>query len=316
VWYSPKAIANILSLYDVSRRCRVEFDSKEGNRFIVTKQDGKENVFRVSANGLYYYDTQAARNNEHAAVLVTTVNENKTRYTKAEVDQADIARALQQKLGHVSTADFVHIVNNNLLPNCPVTKRDIMAAEDIYGKDLGILKGKTVRRGPPRVDTNNKYTPLSAAVHERYQEVTLCADVMYVNGIAFFVSVSRKIKFGTIEELESQSQARLLKAFQDIARIYHHSGFRIRHALMDGQFGCLEGDLMGMQVLLNKTGNDEHVGDIERYIRTVKERMRCRYNTLPFKKVPGRMVIPSPLRRRLVWVSKGEGRWKGQRFSI
>ena len=39
-------------------------------------------------------------------------------------------------------------MNNNLLPDCPVTKADIMAAEDIFGPEVGILKGKTTRRNP------------------------------------------------------------------------------------------------------------------------------------------------------------------------
>ena len=33
-------------------------------------------------------------------------------------------------------------------------------------------------------------------------------------------------------------------------------------------------------------GKDEHVGDIERLIRLIKERVRAILSTLPFKKVP------------------------------
>ena len=44
---------------------------------------------------------------------------------------------LQRTLGHVSKAEFIRIVTNNLLPNSPVTKQDIMAAEDIYRPELG-----------------------------------------------------------------------------------------------------------------------------------------------------------------------------------
>ena len=55
---------------------------------------------------------------------------------------------------------------------------------------------------------------------------------------------------------------------------------------MDGEFGHLQGELADMGIALNETSRDEHVGDIERYIRTVKERMRAVYNTLPFNKVP------------------------------
>ena len=60
---------------------------------------------------------------------------------------------------------------------------------------------------------------------------------------------------------------------------------------MDGEFGHLCGELAGMGVTLNETLQDEHVGDIERYIRTVKECMRGIYNTLPFDKIPTRLVV-------------------------
>ena len=62
-------------------------------------------------------------------------------------------------------------------------------------------------------------------------------------------------------------------------------------ALMDGEFGHLHGELASMGVTLNKTSWDEHVGDIERYIQTVKERMRAIYNTLPFNKIPAWLVV-------------------------
>ena len=93
----------------------------------MTKDDGKAIVFRVSANGLYYYDAKAAAD-KSATVLVNTVDDNKTMHTKAKVSKAEFARALQRKLGHVSEAEFIRIVTNNLLPNYPVTEQDIMAA--------------------------------------------------------------------------------------------------------------------------------------------------------------------------------------------
>jgi len=61
---------------------------------------------------------------------------------------------------------------------------------------------------------------------------------------------------------------------------------------MDGEFEPLRDKLLDMQILLNTTGRDEHVGDIERFIRTLKERMRATYSTfLPFKIIPPRLVI-------------------------
>ena len=68
-------------------------------------------------------------------------------------------------------------------------------------------------------------------------------------------------------------------------------GFKITNILMDGKFACIRGDLTQLQINLNVCSNDEHVGEIERLNLTVKKRVRGIYNTLPFKKIPGRMII-------------------------
>ena len=41
---------------------------------------------------------------------------------------------------------------------------------------------------------------------------------------------------------------------------------------------------------LNTVSRDEHVPEVERHIRTLKERCRSVVNALPFKKMPNRMV--------------------------
>jgi hypothetical protein len=45
------------------------------------------------------------------------------------------------------------------------------------------------------------------------------------------------------------------------------------------------------RVALNTTAAQEHVGEIERKIRVIKERTRGMCNTLPYKKLPKMMVI-------------------------
>jgi hypothetical protein len=300
VWYCPSAIANIMSLSNVSRRYRVTYDSMGGNRFVVTKDDGTERVFQMSQSGLFYSDT--AVSDAHAAVLVVTVDENKTRYTNAEVSRAEVARKLQTKIGRPRTRKLINIVDHNQLRNCPVTKRDIVAAEDIFGKELGGIQGKTVRRSPRRVDTEATYATLPMTVHERYKAVTIAADLMHVNGVTFFVTISQNIRFGSIEVIPDKKQETLFKSIQKIAAVYHRGGFRIRHAVMDGAFECLRDDLHRNQIQLNTTGRDEHVGVIERYIRTIKERMRSTYNMLPFDRVPTRLVMELG-KREVFWLN-------------
>ena len=126
---------------------------------------------------------------------------------------------------------------------------------------------------------------------KHYGEVTLCVDFMYVNKVPLLVTLSRNIKFGTMEAVADRKEATILKCIKGVVTLYRRAGFTVTTALMDGEFAPLRGGLAELGLRLNETSRDEHVGDIEQYIRTVKERMRAIYNTLPFQKIPARLVI-------------------------
>ena len=128
---------------------------------------------------------------------------------------------------------------------------------------------------------------------DRYRHVTLCANVMYVNGIPMMVTLSRNIKFGTVEVLPSHTEPNLINSLMSAMRMYSQRGFRVTLLLIDGEFdtdGIREG-VAAEGMTLNPTARDEHVGDIERFIRTIKERMRATHATLPFTHMPPRLVI-------------------------
>jgi hypothetical protein len=116
---------------------------------------------------------------------------------------------------------------------------------------------------------------------------------MYVNGIPFLLTISRNLKFGTIEALPNRLEATLVAALVSTVQVYKQRGFSMSLGLTDGEFDTsgIRESLAGEGVALDLTGRDEHVGDIERYVRTMKERMRATYNTLPFTHMPPRLVI-------------------------
>jgi hypothetical protein len=209
--------------------------------------------------------------------------------THTDCDRAALARRLQVRIGRPSTKDFICIVERNLLPKCLITKADTLIEEDIYGAEIGALKGKTTRQRPHAVRTF--ITPISSEVMNKYQSITVCIDIMYINKIPMLVTKSRHIRFGTIEAIPNKINIALVKCVQNVMKLYTRGGFKVTSALMDGEFEALRGNLADNGVILNTTARDEHVGDIERYIRTVKERVRAIYNMLPFQQIPARLVI-------------------------
>ena len=88
------------------------------------------------------------------------------------------------------------------LANCPITQQDVLAADDIFGPNLGSLKGKTVHRPNPHVSTYvDGIPPDLLNIHGN---VTLCIDIMFINKIPFLVTISRDTKFGMVEALDNR----------------------------------------------------------------------------------------------------------------
>ena len=153
------------------------------------------------------------------------------------------------------------LIRNKEIPNCPVTVEDVIAAEDIFGPDVGALKGKTTRHGANQVQAETYDIPIR--VMDRYQDITLCCDIMKINNIPFVITISCDVQFGTIEFVTNMKSTTLIKSIQQIHSQYSKRGFKIHHAHMDGQFEPLRGALAEMKINLNTASNDEHVPEIE-----------------------------------------------------
>ena len=286
VWYDEHGIANILSLSNVIKRYRVTYDSRNNDGFIVHKPKGPNQYFKQHESGLFYLDTTAQ--NEESNVFLTTVNDNKAKFTNRDVKSAKLARSIQDRIGRPSLRAYIDIIKNNLLPNIPISVKDVLNAETIFGPNLGSIKGKTTRRKPNTVKLTEIDIPYD--IKELYSDVELSGDIMFINKIPFFISISHKIKFGTAEALKNRKSETILKAIKHIHSIYKRRGFNITNINLDGEFTSLKDDLLSLNITLNAAANDEHVPVAERYIRTIKDGFRSAYNMLPFRKVPNLMI--------------------------
>jgi hypothetical protein len=111
----------------------------------------------------------------------------------------------QAMLGHPTDQEFLGMVCSSMILNYPAPTV-VQNANQIFAPDLAGVRGQTVRRPPESVTTNHFEIP--RAILEQHQWVTLAADVIFVNGVPFLVSVSQgSINLVTAEHMPSRTDA-------------------------------------------------------------------------------------------------------------
>jgi hypothetical protein len=294
VWFYPDGIANILSLALVQKKFRVTYDSGNGNKFVV--HDRLMRRFTMSERGLFYCNMKQQQGNvllnqattKQGGDGISTVDKNKGRYSTRDMSRANNARRFQETTG-ASLQTILDIVDCKLLPNCPITRIDIKMAEDIYGTSIAHLKGKTVRKKGQHVTFSIATLPI--AIANKYKLATLCGNIFYVNSIRFFSTISRHIHFRTAAHIKDAKLDTLNASLKAIRDIDLARGFKVNVLHMDGQFEPLRLRAAALGMHLNVVSNEEHVPEIERSIRVVKERVRSVHATLPFKRIPALFLI-------------------------
>ena len=176
VYYSPDCAGNILSFGNAVRDCTDVMYLHDHDCYIV--QDVTGNYFyrfsRDESMNIYQcnLDTMVT---ECMPLLVTTVEEKMKKYTVREVRDASLARDYQRRLGYASAAQTIKLISQGNLTNSKVTARDVHRAIDIWGPDIGSLKGKTTSH---QAKLEEKL-PLIGTEYKTEQIMYI--DIMFVN---------------------------------------------------------------------------------------------------------------------------------------
>jgi hypothetical protein len=266
VWFNPDGVANILLLYIMTQHYTVKMNSKQDNAFYVTKPDGSVLRFAPMEKGLYACSSPAASESSGWA-LINTVEERKQEYTKREYRNAVLARKVQNIIMFPGVREYTKIADSKLIANCPIGRVDIMVAERIFGTNLGALKGKTVYHSG--VPVSGRIEGVLPTILERYQKVILSIDIIFVNKIPMLLTVLHGLSFRTVENLANRKVPTVAAALERVLKVYGRRGFRIVTINADPEFDPLAA-IFG-DISFNFCSQDEHVPDIERYVRTVKD---------------------------------------------
>jgi hypothetical protein len=293
VWYDPDSLANIFSLAAVRKLCRITMDTSVEAALCVHRSDGLITKFIKYGLGLYYHDAAAAvlqpNSNENVIdySFVSTIANNKAQFPRREIEGADKARALCRKIGRPSQQQFEQIFAKNLIRNCPVTVDDAKRAQLIYGPNVAALKGKITKGPSQHVPTFNP-VQVPGFILQHHIDVRLCMDIFYVQGHPFFHTISRKVQFRTVAPVLNRNKATLLRVIKPVLAMYTSRGFNISDLRADMEFECIRNNVLPSR--LNVAAANDHVGEVERSIRTMKERARTTIHGLPFKRLPKVMI--------------------------
>ena len=295
VWYNPRSLANILSMALVSDLFRVSFDSAKEQAIFVWRSDGTYIKFIRSPRGLYYHDVRWGNKQPaapppkiYATTLIQTVAENSTYFTPADIQKANLAKRIYEMVGRPSSRNFYNLIKYKMIQDCPVTIADVKIAQTIYGKDVYAIRGKTVRKTPQSVQVDT-LVPVPTSILTHYRKITLCVDLFYVDKIPFLGTISRKILFMTIEPLKNRKLTTIYTSVEKVVHTYRARGFRIQFVMADNEFKGLRVNLLKLRIYLNCAAANEHVPEIERAIRVIKERVRSSISSLPFRALPKRI---------------------------
>jgi Reverse transcriptase (RNA-dependent DNA polymerase) len=292
VWYDPDAITNIFSYAEMEDKYKITYDSSKEKAFIVHLPN-KQVKFIRSGNGLYYYKPSIKKNAISNAqvkdIKIESVEENKAMYTDRQIKRAKTARQIYHALGTPSVNDFKAVLKMNAIKNLPITIEDIKLAEQIFGPDIGALKGKTTRQKPSPVVSD--YIDIPPELIDNHQQVVLCMDGMKINGVSFLTTISRNIMYRTTEWIPNKTSQAYRSVLDNVFRIYNRAGFKIKTIICDNEFRPLMDELQDVyHVTMNYANPQEHVPEAERNNRVIKERFRAAFHRLPFSKLPTIMI--------------------------
>ena len=196
MWLNEGGVATVVPLKVLEKIWPMTYDTKRHGGKFVLKTDQGDIIVKNNDKGMPYLDLRELEA-EVALSFIQTVRGNMEGFTKREVEEAQKARDVQAMVGHPTDREFLGMVRSGMISNCPVTPAAVINSNRIHGPDPAGIRGRTVRTTPEPVVV--EYVAIPRIILERHQRVTLAADVMFVNGVPFLVSVSRGINLITTE---------------------------------------------------------------------------------------------------------------------
>ena len=300
VWYSPKSVINVLSLKHMNAHTdyKVDYYGEDEKPHFVVRNLRSDVVTKFGEVGDIYIHTIEVGEDKKSSVTdsktgksylsssISTVEANKKLYSKRQVKNADKVKPLLAMLSYPSKKDLIVMIRNRVIGNCPITENDVRRYFEIYGNSEGLIKGKATRKKPEHVTTESLVT-IPEAIIKEYRTLTLYADLFFISGMPYFTTISEGIMFTTVEALQNRKYDTIIDALLAVITFYKVKGFIVKFVFSDNELKPMKEAIHDEgNADLNLSAPNEHVPEVERNIKTIKERVRCSINDMPYDKLP------------------------------
>ena len=290
-WFSEKAITNLISFKCLNKIYRITYDSKEDKAFVVHRGDyGMMDLrFVEHESGLHIMERLDGKTS--GSTFVQTVKENMKLFTSRQIKGASKARELYELLQCPSEPDFDMTLRTNAIKGCKVTLEDAQIMWKIWGPSVIKMKGNDTRQITIRKQSNIVAVPREFLSAQK--SITLSVDFFFINKYVFLMTVSKHVCFTTTSHCSTRAVRHYWKFLKEVLMMYYRRGLRVTIVRGDLEFKPLERLLQELPRVpaLDLAAKEEHVGDIERNTRYLKEKCRQLRHALPFEQIPGVIIV-------------------------
>ena len=274
VGLSRSAAANVLS----------KTQMLDGGKRVSYDQD--EDVYRLTGGlSTYTFGRKILNNGRKSghyacemtdSAFIATVTNNMRRFTKQEVSRARNVRELMTRLAFSSSAAIISMINHGIM-NSDVTAEDVHNADAIWGTGIEALKGKTNKKAS--IAATSVLAPRVTQVQQ-----ILTVDIFFVKKIPFLMGLFIPLNLAMCAHLKNRTGSVVAASIRTFLSTASSRGFDCVQLRSDGE-GAVESmrsELNSCGITLDIAGPGQHVPAVERMIQSVKKRVRCYENSLPY----------------------------------
>ena len=284
VYYSETVPYNILSRSMLKQNgWRYKTDSENERLFYhherykpITFYEDRDGMFKVEA--MEVWNAYTSEEMDIKSKINKVVNSVMTYVTSEQRARADKAITLHYLLNHPSDKALTAFLQSSSVINVPITASDLKRARELYGICKECQCGKPI----PHKGTHTSYSREDASTIGSI----LHADIIEIQQDYCLFAVDDACNFMMLNYMANKRMEEVCRSLSYIIRHVASNGHTVKTILTDSEVS-----IMSCRNYLEDTHNVklrhyipyEHEKVVERQVRILRERIKCKLAELPYK---------------------------------